>query len=212
MVLLQILVRFIVGVVWAFLLTGIVSALMLVVTKRRRPTLSLETSDICMKTALFGVFPYFFAFISHSFLMGTAIYAASTFIVAVSLTAIRTMKPPKQRFEEDLARERESQAMMKLCGEAIRFVNEPDDNVALQATRCDLLRSMWANLNAEQRKVVPLMARGNTSRDIAVKLNIDGRRLTLSREAIFHKLGVRYSSELVMIVAAIKACGIDVDS
>jgi hypothetical protein len=170
----QLLVQFIVGLVWAFLLSSIVNALMRVVTKRQRPTLWHETNDICVKVALLGVFPWFFA-VRYNFLMGTAMYAAVTFLVAISLLAIRTIKPPKQRFEEELARERKVQAMLTLCEEAISFVKNPDADDDHQTKRCDLLRSIWEGLTAEQRKVAPLMAEGNTSKAIADKLNISVR-------------------------------------
>lgn len=99
------LMQFIVGAVWTFPLGGIVYGLMRVAFKKQRPTLWLETIDVCMKVAIILVLPYFLVSIEYGLKVGTGLYVGVTTAVALVFTTLRVLKPPRRKFEVELANE-----------------------------------------------------------------------------------------------------------
>ena len=111
---------------------------------------------------------------------------------------------------------------------ALSFVEKPYTNDALlpllqralgleaqwhtDAKRSDFLKSMWDSLSAQQRKVALMVAEGELNKVIAHKLVIVDRTVEVHRSKCFAKLGVDSPAALATTIAAMKACGIDVDA
>jgi len=80
-----------------------------------------------------------------------------------------------------------------------------------KATRCEFLQSLWDSLTPQQRKVAVLVAEGNSNSTIAAMLGITERMVEVHRSKAYEKLGVDKPAELATTIAAMKACGIDVE-
>lgn len=80
------------------------------------------------------------------------------------------------------------------------------------AKRCDFLRYMWNSLSAQQRKVAMLVAAGDLNKTVGAKLDIVERTVEVHRSKAFEKLGVDTPAALATTIAAMKACGIDLEA
>jgi FixJ family two-component response regulator len=80
-----------------------------------------------------------------------------------------------------------------------------------KANRCAFLQSMWDSLTPQQRKVAVLVAAGHLNKVTGPMLGITERMVEVHRSKAYEKLGVDKPAELATTIAAMKACGINVE-
>ena len=82
----------------------------------------------------------------------------------------------------------------------------------IRANRCDFLRSIWTGLAPQKKKVAKLTAESLSIGEISRRLGIVESTVEKHRQAVFESFGVDKATGVATTIAAMKHCGIDVDS
>lgn len=77
-----------------------------------------------------------------------------------------------------------------------------------RAERCRALGDLLAGLSRQQRRILPLVEKGDLNKVMAWQLLLSERAIEVHKAKLFEKLGVRSAAEVATLVAEMRACGL----
>jgi two-component system, LuxR family, response regulator DctR len=86
-----------------------------------------------------------------------------------------------------------------------------EESLWSKAERCRALGLLLASLSKQQRRIVPMVEKGELNKVMAWKLDLSERAIEVHKAKLFDKLSVRSAAEVATIVAEMRACGLVID-